>query len=129
MILGAQGGAGHSGTHVSDPSLVEMLRDLRLSGQEEIFFMQLPDCMPGRASAPKADAASQPRPEKPAKKNKNDDRRTAPLNAPVGRWVCQREGRDGTKGNDRDNMYTSRCISTNLNINQKSFRSVSHFKQ
>ncbi|XP_034050568.1 DNA-directed RNA polymerase III subunit RPC4 [Thalassophryne amazonica] len=31
------------------PSLVEVLRALRLSGQEDLFFMQLPDCMPGGA--------------------------------------------------------------------------------
>lgn len=30
------------------PSLVDLLQDLSLSGSEELFFMQLPDCMPFR---------------------------------------------------------------------------------
>lgn len=38
------------------PSLVEMLQDLKLSERQELFFMQLPDCMPGRVSAQSADS-------------------------------------------------------------------------
>lgn len=34
------------------PSLAEMLQGLKLSERQELFFMQLPDCMPGGASAP-----------------------------------------------------------------------------
>lgn len=36
-------------------SLVKMLQELSVSGGEELFFMQFPDCLPGRHSAPKAD--------------------------------------------------------------------------
>ncbi|XP_054877216.1 DNA-directed RNA polymerase III subunit RPC4-like isoform X2 [Poeciliopsis prolifica] len=35
-------------------SLVKMLQELSVSGGEELFFMQFPDCLPGRHSAPKA---------------------------------------------------------------------------
>lgn len=35
----------------SRQSLVEMLQDLKLSDRHELFFMQLPDCMPGSVSA------------------------------------------------------------------------------
>ncbi|XP_037611212.1 DNA-directed RNA polymerase III subunit RPC4 [Sebastes umbrosus] len=66
------------------PSVVELLQDLSLSGREELFFMQLPDSMPGsRASGQKAD----PPPlgsatEKAAKKEgKPEDKRTAHLQA------------------------------------------------
>ncbi|XP_061612869.1 DNA-directed RNA polymerase III subunit RPC4-like isoform X2 [Phyllopteryx taeniolatus] len=43
---GPQVGTGHSG---EQPSLVEILQGLCLSSEEELFFMQLPDCMPARA--------------------------------------------------------------------------------
>lgn len=33
------------------PSLNKMLQDLKLSDKQELFFMQLPDCMPARGSA------------------------------------------------------------------------------
>ncbi|KAM9772951.1 DNA-directed RNA polymerase III subunit RPC4 [Syngnathus typhle] len=36
------------------PSLVEILHGLCLSGEEELFFMQLPDCMPVRAQKSEA---------------------------------------------------------------------------
>ncbi|KAM4715734.1 DNA-directed RNA polymerase III subunit RPC4 isoform 2-T2 [Anableps anableps] len=36
-------------------SLVKMLRELSVAGGEELFFMQFPDCLPGRSSAPKVD--------------------------------------------------------------------------
>ncbi|XP_034415314.1 DNA-directed RNA polymerase III subunit RPC4 [Cyclopterus lumpus] len=52
------------------PSVVELLQDLSLSGREELFFMQLPDSMPGRDSAHKAESSS----EKAAKK---EDKRHA----------------------------------------------------
>lgn len=42
------------------PSLVQMLRELSLSGSGELFFMQLPDCMPGKAPGQKPDAAGRP---------------------------------------------------------------------
>ncbi|XP_067366326.1 DNA-directed RNA polymerase III subunit RPC4 [Channa argus] len=47
------GRAGHSRTELPKPDqpiLVELLQELSLSGQEELFFMQLPDCMPGKVS-------------------------------------------------------------------------------
>ncbi|XP_068439929.1 DNA-directed RNA polymerase III subunit RPC4 [Clinocottus analis] len=59
------------------PSLVELLRDLSLSGREELFFMQLPDTMPGRDAAQRADPSS----EKAAKK---EDKRPAHLQAHEG---------------------------------------------
>lgn len=40
----------------AQPSLVEMLHELKLSDQQELFFMQLPDCMPGRVSAQSTDS-------------------------------------------------------------------------
>lgn len=42
------------------PSLVEMLRELSLSGRGELFFMQLPDCMPGKASGQGPNTAERP---------------------------------------------------------------------
>lgn len=38
------------------PSLVEMLQDLKLSDRQELFFMQLPDCMPGGVAAESTDS-------------------------------------------------------------------------
>ncbi|XP_042252920.1 DNA-directed RNA polymerase III subunit RPC4 isoform X1 [Thunnus maccoyii] len=82
---GAQGRAGHSSTQLpkeGQPSLVELLQDLSLSGREELFFMQLPDCMPARASAQKANPALRSTAEKPAKKdNKSEDKRPVHLQA------------------------------------------------
>ena len=66
------------------PSLVEVLQELRLSGGEELFFMQLPDCMPGRTSAQKVDPALRSAAEKPAKKDgKTEDKRAAHQQAQV----------------------------------------------
>ncbi|XP_028991113.1 DNA-directed RNA polymerase III subunit RPC4 isoform X2 [Betta splendens] len=59
------------------PYLAELLQQLRLSGGEELFFMQLPDCMPLRAHAPAGHAAAA---EKPAKKEaKSEYKRPAGL--------------------------------------------------
>lgn len=63
------------------PSLVELLQDLSLSGREELFFMQLPDCMPGRASGAKVDLAETPA----AKEGKHEVKRTPHLQAKVSR--------------------------------------------
>ncbi|CAK6966740.1 DNA-directed RNA polymerase III subunit RPC4 [Scomber scombrus] len=64
------------------PSLVDLLQDLSLSGREELFFMQLPDCMPGRASGQKANPAVRTATEKTAKKdNKPEDKRPVLLQA------------------------------------------------
>ncbi|XP_074518638.1 DNA-directed RNA polymerase III subunit RPC4 isoform X1 [Halichoeres trimaculatus] len=64
------------------PPLAELLQDLSLSGREELFFMQLPDCMPGKASGQKVDAALGSTTEKPAKKEgKAEDKRPAYLQA------------------------------------------------
>ncbi|XP_019938829.2 DNA-directed RNA polymerase III subunit RPC4 isoform X3 [Paralichthys olivaceus] len=63
--------ASHSRTEVpkqEQPSLVELLQDLRLSGREEFFFMQLPDCMPGQASEQKAAPPVRPAAQKAARK-------------------------------------------------------------
>ncbi|XP_071780797.1 DNA-directed RNA polymerase III subunit RPC4 [Centroberyx gerrardi] len=63
------------------PSLVQLFQDLSLSGGEELFFIQLPDCMPGRASV-KADSGVGPTTEKPGKKEgKAEDKRAAHLKA------------------------------------------------
>lgn len=40
----------------AQPSLVELLQDLKLSERQELFFMQLPDCMPGRVAAQGTDS-------------------------------------------------------------------------
>ncbi|KAM3591884.1 uncharacterized protein V6R79_008986 [Siganus canaliculatus] len=66
------------GTRTEQPSLVEVLQDLRLEDREELFFMQLPDCLPAAASAQKVDPASRPPTDKPGKKDcKADDKRPA----------------------------------------------------
>lgn len=44
-------GCGSEVCESKQPSLVELLRDLRLSDREELFFMQLPDCMPIKTTA------------------------------------------------------------------------------
>ncbi|XP_014858115.1 PREDICTED: DNA-directed RNA polymerase III subunit RPC4-like isoform X1 [Poecilia mexicana] len=48
-------------------SLVKMLQELSVSGGEELFLMQFPDCLPGRHSAPKADLHHGGATEKPSK--------------------------------------------------------------
>lgn len=82
---GAQSRAGHSRTDLpkpEQPSLVEVLQDLSLSGREELFFMQLPDCMPCRTSGQKVDPALGSTADKPAKKEgKPEDKRPAYLQA------------------------------------------------
>ncbi|XP_034564468.1 DNA-directed RNA polymerase III subunit RPC4 [Notolabrus celidotus] len=63
------------------PSLADLLQDLSLSGREELFFMQLPDCMPGKASGQKVDPVLACTTEKPAKKESKEDKRPAYLQA------------------------------------------------
>uniref|UniRef100_A0A3B5A0W5 DNA-directed RNA polymerase III subunit RPC4-like n=1 Tax=Stegastes partitus TaxID=144197 RepID=A0A3B5A0W5_9TELE len=63
-------------------TLGELLQDLSLSGREELFFMQLPDCMPDRACGLKVDPTQGSTVEKSAKKEgKLEDKRTAYLQA------------------------------------------------
>ncbi|XP_044034267.1 DNA-directed RNA polymerase III subunit RPC4 isoform X2 [Siniperca chuatsi] len=82
---GTQSRAGHSRTELpkpEQPSVVEVLQDLSLSGREELFFMQLPDCMLGRASGQKVGAALGSTAEKPSKKEgKPETKRPAHLQA------------------------------------------------
>lgn len=82
---GAQDRAGNSRTEPpkpEQPSLVELLRDLSLSGKEELFFMQLPDCMPCRTSGLKVNPASGPTAETSAKKEeKPEEKRTSHFQA------------------------------------------------
>lgn len=40
------------------PSLNKMLQDLKLSDKQELFFMQLPDCMPASGSAHSSDSST-----------------------------------------------------------------------
>lgn len=40
------------------PSLNKMLQDLKLSDKQELFFMQLPDCMPVSGSAHSSDSST-----------------------------------------------------------------------
>nr|XP_061807813.1 DNA-directed RNA polymerase III subunit RPC4-like [Nerophis lumbriciformis] len=54
--------------HRDQPSLVEKLQGLCLSGKEELFFMQLPDCMPARAQKP--DVHPEPKSEKAGREKK-----------------------------------------------------------
>ncbi|KAK2815438.1 hypothetical protein Q5P01_025905 [Channa striata] len=64
------------------PVLVELLQELSLSGQEELFFMQLPDCMPCRESV-EVDHAVGATAEKAVKKEgKPELRRPVTLQAP-----------------------------------------------
>lgn len=72
---------GHSRTErpkPEQPSVVELLQDLSLSGREELFFMQLPDSMPGRESAQKVDPSLGSSGEK---EGKPEDKRPAHLQA------------------------------------------------
>uniref|UniRef100_A0A8D0A5B6 Zgc:171971 n=1 Tax=Sander lucioperca TaxID=283035 RepID=A0A8D0A5B6_SANLU len=77
--------SGHSRTELPKselPSLVELLQDISLSGREELFFMQLPDSMPGRASGQKVDPPQGSTAEKPTKKEgKPEDKRPSHLQA------------------------------------------------
>ncbi|XP_031729775.1 DNA-directed RNA polymerase III subunit RPC4 isoform X3 [Anarrhichthys ocellatus] len=77
--------SGHSRTErpkPEQPSVVELLQDLSLSGREELFFMQLPDSMPGRESAQKVDPSLGSSAEKAAsKEGKPEDKRPAHLQA------------------------------------------------
>ncbi|XP_054623870.1 DNA-directed RNA polymerase III subunit RPC4 isoform X2 [Dunckerocampus dactyliophorus] len=56
-------------SRTEQPCLAKKLEDLRLSGREDLFFMQLPDCMPARAQ--KADGAPEPMFEKVGKKSED----------------------------------------------------------
>ncbi|XP_072229723.1 DNA-directed RNA polymerase III subunit RPC4 isoform X2 [Leuresthes tenuis] len=58
-------------------SLVKLLQDLSLSGREELFFIQLPDCMPGRASGLRVDPTHRSTSEKLLRKS--EDKMTAHL--------------------------------------------------
>ncbi|KAK5851336.1 hypothetical protein PBY51_002139 [Eleginops maclovinus] len=59
------------------PSVGQLLHELSLSDRGELFFMQLPDSMPGRA-AQKVDPPLAPTADKPAKKEgKHADKRPA----------------------------------------------------
>lgn len=49
----AVGGQNAEVCEMKQPSLVDLLSDLRMSDQEELFFMQLPDCMPIKTSGHK----------------------------------------------------------------------------
>ncbi|XP_029954334.1 DNA-directed RNA polymerase III subunit RPC4 isoform X5 [Salarias fasciatus] len=78
----AGGRCGSARSGAEKPSIAELLRGLRLSGGEELFFMQLPDCMPGRAPAPRPGPG--PGPERPAKREaRSEERRTAAVPAPT----------------------------------------------
>ncbi|XP_039978742.1 DNA-directed RNA polymerase III subunit RPC4 [Xiphias gladius] len=85
LVREVQGRVGHSRTELpkpEQPSLVDLLRDLSLTGREQLFFIQLPDCMPGRASGQNVDPAVGSATEKSAKKEgKPEDKRSAHLQA------------------------------------------------
>lgn len=51
------------------PSLVDLLSDLRLSDQEELFFMQLPDCMPIKTSGHRPTDTASPGPSRAASRD------------------------------------------------------------
>ncbi|XP_069024669.1 DNA-directed RNA polymerase III subunit RPC4 isoform X2 [Embiotoca jacksoni] len=74
-----RGPAGGAGSRTEQPSLVELLQELHLSSREELFFMQLPDCMPGRGAGLKGDAGLRPPGDKAAKDGRSEDRRTPHL--------------------------------------------------
>ncbi|XP_047464384.1 DNA-directed RNA polymerase III subunit RPC4 [Mugil cephalus] len=83
---GAQARMGrHSRTELfkpDQPSLAELLHDLSLSSTEELFFMQLPDCMPGKMSGLKVDPTPGSIAGKATKKDcKPEDKRTMHLQA------------------------------------------------
>ncbi|XP_042363187.1 DNA-directed RNA polymerase III subunit RPC4 isoform X2 [Plectropomus leopardus] len=81
----AQNRAGYSKTQLpkpEQPSVMELLQDLSLSGREEIFFMQLPDSMPGTVSGPMTDGPVRSTAEKPTKKEgKSEDKKPTYLQA------------------------------------------------
>uniref|UniRef100_A0A3B5A765 DNA-directed RNA polymerase III subunit RPC4-like n=1 Tax=Stegastes partitus TaxID=144197 RepID=A0A3B5A765_9TELE len=83
--FGVMSRASHSRNELPTPeklTLGELLQDLSLSGREELFFMQLPDCMPDRACGLKVDPTQGSTVEKSAKKEgKLEDKRTAYLQA------------------------------------------------
>ncbi|XP_058477360.1 DNA-directed RNA polymerase III subunit RPC4 isoform X2 [Solea solea] len=89
-----RGGDGRSRTELpkpEQPPLVDLLQDLSLSGRDELFFMQLPDCIPGRLSEQKMAPPLRPATEKGAKKEgKPEDKRPAHLQAqqPVTKEGC-----------------------------------------
>ncbi|XP_037319464.1 DNA-directed RNA polymerase III subunit RPC4 isoform X2 [Pungitius pungitius] len=62
------------------PSVTELLQDLSLSGKEELFFMQLPDSMPGRDSTQETDTSLGTTVNKAVKKEgKPEEKRPAHL--------------------------------------------------
>lgn len=64
------------------PSLLQLFQDLSLAGREELFFIQLPDCMPGRGTGQKPRVG--PAPESAAKTDKKGEhKKSAHLQANV----------------------------------------------
>ncbi|KAM4525643.1 DNA-directed RNA polymerase III subunit RPC4 isoform 2-T3 [Odontesthes bonariensis] len=57
--------------------LVKLLQDLSVSGREELFFIQLPDCMPGTPSGLRADPTPRATSEKLAKKEGKSEAKMA----------------------------------------------------
>ncbi|XP_055005872.1 DNA-directed RNA polymerase III subunit RPC4 isoform X2 [Boleophthalmus pectinirostris] len=51
------------------PSLVELFSDLHVSGRDELFFMQLPDCMPVKTVGPRPPDTASYGLSKPAKRD------------------------------------------------------------
>ncbi|CAG5912281.1 unnamed protein product [Menidia menidia] len=69
------------------PELVRLLQELRLSGGEELFFIQLPDCMPGPGSGPGSGLWGEPGPGSASeklgkKKGKFSDKSSTRLQTP-----------------------------------------------
>lgn len=62
----AVGGRNLEVCETKQPSLVNLLSDLRLSDQEELFFMQLPDCMPIKTSGHRFPDTASPGPSRTA---------------------------------------------------------------
>ncbi|XP_026206691.1 RNA_pol_Rpc4 domain-containing protein isoform X2 [Anabas testudineus] len=66
---------------LEQPFLAELLQELSLSSREELFFMQLPDCMPGKASAQVDHSAVSTTEKHPKKDIKSEYKRPAGLQA------------------------------------------------
>ncbi|XP_029383722.1 DNA-directed RNA polymerase III subunit RPC4 isoform X2 [Echeneis naucrates] len=85
LVSGHQSRRGHNRMELpkqEHPSLGDLLQALSLSGNEELFLMQLPDCMPGRVPGEKEDPGVGSATEQPAKKeSKGEDKRSTLLQA------------------------------------------------
>lgn len=75
------------------PSLVALLSDLCLSDQEELFYIQLPDCLPIKTSGHRATDTANPGPSQTATRNSKEPVLTSFSEGCLGKLQLRRSGK------------------------------------